>query len=105
MTEKEKQIKILTAQVCAYTAACAVDDFLQESGYVAKELKNKPNKLTSELLSAKVKLENSLLKLMPDFTAKQTDFTNELSCIIEDVIKDMYERVQTNRFYSTRDKH
>ena len=100
MTEHDKQVKILTAQICAYTAACAVDDFLQASGYVSKELTKKPTKIIQDLLASKVKLEACIDKMMPEFTAKQTDFTNQVSYILEDVIKEMYLRVQTKTFDS-----
>lgn len=95
MTERDKQMKILTAQICAYTAACCVDDYLQESGYVSAELKKKPEKIIQDLLASKVRLEACVLKLMPDFNGKQTDFTNQVSHILEDVIKEMYSKVTT----------
>jgi hypothetical protein len=100
MTEYEKQVKILTAQICAYTAACCVDDYLQESGYVSEELKKKPSKIIQDLLVSKVKLEACINKLMPDFTAKQSDFTNQVSYILEDVIKEMYDKITSNRIGS-----
>jgi len=93
MENKVPYIKALAAQTCIHTAACLIEDILEDKGYnVYKNPKNPPSKLLKDLLAARSKMNDCCLKIMPDFNAQQTDFINQVSYIIEDVIKDVFNK-------------
>jgi hypothetical protein len=92
MSDRKIEIKALAAQACIHTAACLIEEVLEAKGIVFKNLKTPPSKLLKDLLSARSKMNDCCDRIMPDFNAQQTDFINQVSYIIEDVITEVYDK-------------
>ncbi len=89
----KQQLKVLAAQACVHTAACLVEDYLQGSEFdIYREKSKSPSKLIKDILSARSKLNDCCDRLLPEFSSQQTDFLNQVSYILEDVIKEIYNK-------------
>ena len=93
MTQDEKVAKVLTAQICVWTALCMLDEVLQDEGIKPENQKKKPTKIIQDLLVANSKIGDCVDKLIPSFNAIQGDYINQVSYRIEDLVKLSYEEI------------